>query len=62
MTYWTNFAKSADPNGGGMPVWPRHDAKNGSYLEFTGNGPVVKSHLRKSFCDLFVENLKLPKP
>ena len=62
MTYWTNFAKNADPNGGGMPVWPRHDAKNDSYLEFTGNGPVVKSHLRKSFCDLFVENLKLPKP
>ena len=21
-TYWTNFAKNGDPNGGGAPVWP----------------------------------------
>ncbi len=55
--YWTNFARSGDPNGRGLPVWPRYDANRRAYLEFTLNGPVAKTNLRAAVCTLFVQRL-----
>jgi para-nitrobenzyl esterase len=38
-TYWANFIKTADPNGGGLPLWPEGDT--GAYLDI---GDTVESH------------------
>jgi para-nitrobenzyl esterase len=32
MTYWTQFAATADPNRDGLPKWPRFDKKNDAHL------------------------------
>ena len=57
-TYWSNFAKTGDPNGGGLPAWPKFDNKAHGYLEFTDDGPIAKQNLRGAFCRLWTEVLK----
>jgi para-nitrobenzyl esterase len=56
--YWLNFAKTGDPNGGKLVKWPKFDATNRAYLDFTDAGPVAKEGLRRQVCDLFMENQK----
>jgi para-nitrobenzyl esterase len=53
-SYWTNFAKTGDPNGSGLPHWPEFDSTQ-RYLIFTEEGQVVLSTgpLRSPQCDLF---------
>jgi para-nitrobenzyl esterase len=41
--YWTNFAKTGDPNGAGLPAWPRYASASDQLLEFTNAGPVSKT-------------------
>jgi para-nitrobenzyl esterase len=49
--YWTNFAKTGNPNGAGLPNWPDIGSQ-ANYIEFTPQGPRVGKHLRGAICRL----------
>jgi para-nitrobenzyl esterase len=52
-TYWTNFAKTGDPNGPGLPKWPQQET-TGTYIQFEQNGSVERAtSLRKAQCDVY---------
>jgi para-nitrobenzyl esterase len=53
--YWTNFAKTGNPNGGGLPEWPRYDPASARFLEFGTDGPVAAANLRPTHCGIFLE-------
>ena len=38
-TYWTNFAKTGDPNGEGLPEWPKFTKDNHVTMVLTGDKP-----------------------
>jgi para-nitrobenzyl esterase len=39
QTYWTNFAKTSNPNSPGIPNWPQQ-GDNGTYIQFLQDGKV----------------------
>lgn len=55
--YWTNFAKTGNPNGGTLPQWRKFDPKVRAYLDLTDSGPKEKQGLRRTVCDLYTGTL-----
>jgi para-nitrobenzyl esterase len=40
-TYWANFAKTGNPNGKGLPVWPLYDIQKEEILDIELDGSAV---------------------
>jgi len=58
-SYWTNFARTGDPNAVGLPTWRAFRAASEDYLEFANDGrSVPRRGLRPALCSLDVATLK----
>jgi para-nitrobenzyl esterase len=56
--YWTNFAKTGDPNGTSLPKWPTFESDQRRYVEFIARGTVEKIDLRRAQCELLRASAK----
>lgn len=57
-TYWTNFAKTGNPNSHNLPVW-RKFGRTGRFIMFTEDGQVKESAgLRKAQCGVYRDVLE----
>ena len=57
--YWTNFAQTGDPNGGGLPAWPPYMPAADRYMEFGNDGRAhPRQGGRPTFCSLDIPKLK----
>jgi para-nitrobenzyl esterase len=57
-TYWTNFAKTGNPNGDNVPKWPEFDGTQ-ALIEFGEDGQVSSSAaLRTRQCSIYREAIE----
>ena len=54
--YWVNFATKGDPNGPGLPVWPKSGPAD-SYMDFASSGAAAKTGLRTAACTIYAQKI-----
>jgi para-nitrobenzyl esterase len=54
--YWTNFARTGNPNGAGLPQWPAYDAQHRTMVLTTPTR--VENGIRRAKLDLFDQLLQ----
>lgn len=58
-TYWTNFAKTGNPNGSGLPNWPQYNLQNEEILDIDVDGkPTSKPDPRKAIFNVIEKAFK----
>jgi len=58
-SYWANFAKTGNPNGEGLPVWPLYNTHNEEILDIELDGkPVGRPDPRKARLDVIEKAFK----
>ncbi len=58
-SYWTNFAKSGDPNGPGLPNWKQWNNGEEPYLAFSQSGMALpQRNFAPPFCHLALDDLQ----
>jgi para-nitrobenzyl esterase len=61
--YWSNFAKTGNPNGAGLKTWPEFNAATRAYLEFKRkDGPSEGKNLRREICNIYIRAMKETVP
>jgi len=61
MSYWSNFAKAGNPNGSGLPHWPRYDAADNHQVMILGpdiHARPARHQKRFEFIDSYVARFR----
>ena len=59
QTYWTNFAKSGDPNAQGLPNWPAWTGSKKEFLEIRKDARIsAQRNFQPLFSSLSADDLR----